>query len=248
MKKSRHFIGLPVVDLSTGLKIGAVEALTINPERGRIDFLLLDRDKWYGELRAIPYSSIFGIGENAVTIEKSDAIHKVSENQELIAYLEMGIKVLKAKVMTKMGQYVGIVSEFLIEEDTGIIDCCLVLSQNGRQVTISGDKVLTYGTSSLIIEEDYSDGSSNEVEKEELCVLEEMGFDHGNDSTDLLDAFEARQLRSLIGKRTAKTIKGDDLQIIIDKGEVITEEVIEKALSVDKYVELVMNISAEDND
>ncbi len=242
MKKSRHLIGLPVIELSTGQKLGITEALAINPDKGCVEFLLLSREKWYGEMRALPYDSTVGIGEDAVTIEKRDRINKVSDNHELIAYLEKGIEVIKSEVITKTGKYVGIVSEFLIEEDTGKINCFLVTDKNGNQISIPGDKVFTYGPKSLIVEEDY--GALQDEQKEPFLPEEEL-TGQGNDLTDLLDTFETRQRQSLIGKRVAKTIRGDNFHIIIEKGGIINEEVIEKALAMDKYIELVMNVVPE---
>ncbi|NTW05174.1 MAG: hypothetical protein HGA27_03510 [Peptococcaceae bacterium] len=243
MKKSQHLIGLPVIELNSGRKLGIVEAVAVNPDRGCVEFLILDRDKWYGGLRAIPCASIFGIGEYAITTEKSTDIFAVCENSELIALLEKTINIINSVAMTKTGKYVGTVTEYMLEEDTCRITRCIVDCEDGKETVVPGDKVITYGSKSLIIDDDcqFSEKVGKPRVKEAKEPLSPEDF------FDLSEAFDARQRQFLIGKRAARRMIGDSFQIIIDEGEIITDEVIEKASAMDKYIELTMNVLAEED-
>ncbi len=245
MKESRQFIGLSVIELSTGKKLGTVEAIAVNPDGGCIDFLLLDRDKWYGELRALPFDTVFGVGEYAVTVERSDSIHNVSENPELVAVLEKDVQIVKAVVLTKTGRHIGTVKEYIIDEDTGSIKDCLVSNEDGKRWTIPGDMILTYGSNSLIIEDQSCMPKNTDDELPENSSDCQRSFQNPQ---DLSDVFEKRQHQFLLGKRAAKRIVGDDLQVIIDEGDIITEDIIEKASLMDKYIELRMSIMLENDD
>jgi uncharacterized protein YrrD len=243
VKKSQHLIGLPVIELNSGKKLGVVEAVAVNPDRGCVEFLILDRAKWYGGLRAISSDSIFGVGEYAITTEKSKDIFEVCEDPELIALLEKKINIINSVAMTKTGRYLGAVTEYMVEEDTFRIELCIVVCEDGKEIAVPGENVITYGSKSLIVDDDCQ-FSENIVKSKEKEIETNLSPE---DLSDLSEAFDARQRKFLIGKRAARRIIGDSFQIIIDKGETITEEVIEKATAMDKYIELTMNVVADED-
>jgi len=46
MKKTQEIIGLPVFAILDGKKIGQVKDLVINPEEGKVDFILVSNRNW----------------------------------------------------------------------------------------------------------------------------------------------------------------------------------------------------------
>ena len=42
MKKRQEIIGLPVYSIIDGIKVGQVQDLVVNPEEGRVDFVLVN--------------------------------------------------------------------------------------------------------------------------------------------------------------------------------------------------------------
>lgn len=248
MKKTEQILGLPVIAISSGSELGTVTGIAVNPEQGSIECLLLDREKWYGEMRALPYSAILGIGEFAVTIQNSDDVFPVSAKSELVSVMEKEVQVLKAGVLTRTGKYVGTVSEYIIDEQSGHIGGCQVVAEDGNEFIVPGDKVVTYGSKFLVIE----DGTESYAVKELSEGKPAFSPGHSRQpaakvteavSGDPVEMFEARQRQYLAGKKATKTITGPGGQIIVEEGEVITDEIVEKALSLDKYIELTMNVS-----
>lgn len=63
----------------------------------------------------------------------------------------------------------------------------------------------------------------------------------GQKKTNASSLFEQRQKQYLNGRKVTKTILGNSGSVIIDEGNVITEEVIESAKENGKLIELVMN-------
>jgi hypothetical protein len=59
---------------------------------------------------------------------------------------------------------------------------------------------------------------------------------------DPLELFEARQRQYLLGKKASKVIIGNGGKVIVGEGEIITNDIIERAVSEDKYIELTMNV------
>lgn len=254
MKKTQQMLGLPVIEVSSGNQLGTVAGMVVNPEQGSLECLLLERVKWYGEMRALPFGSVLGVGEFAVTILNGSDVFPVSSKQELVSILERDIQLIKSGVMTRSGKYIGSVQEFIVDEQSGKIKGCQVAAEDGGEFVIPGEKVITYGAKFLIIEDgneeytvkDLSETKTAVSAKKEapktsgLTAAAESGTAGGGDPVEL---FEARQRQYLAGKKATKKIVGTGGQVIIEEGDVITEEIIEKALAMDKYIELTMNVS-----
>ncbi|MFZ5647498.1 MAG: PRC-barrel domain-containing protein [Bacillota bacterium] len=252
MKKTQQILGLPVIEISTGNQLGNVSAIVINPEQGKVECLLLDREKWYGEMRSLPYGAVLGIGEFAVTVLNSSDVFPVSAKADLTAILEKDINVVKSGVMTKSGKYIGTVSEFVVDDKSGKVTGCEVNAEDGGVFVVPGEKVITYGSRFLVIEDghgDYvvkelSEAKTTSVVKDPVSPLQpENEKVKGLTSGDPVEVFEARQRQYLAGKKATRKITAPGGQVIVEEGEVITGEIIEKALAADKYIELTMNVS-----
>lgn len=252
MKKTQQILGLPVIEISTGNQVGNVSAVVINPDQGVVEYLLLDREKWYGEMRSLPYRSVLGVGEFAVTIQEGGDVFPVSDNPGLATILEKSVHVVKAGVMTRSGQYIGTVTEYAVDEQSGRILGCEVNSEDGGVFVVPGEKVITYGSKFLVIEDGYEGYAVKELTEAKPAEavkntarppqpLKEK--DKEMASSDPVEVFEARQRQYLAGKKASKKITGPGGQVIVEQGELITGEIIEKALAADKYIELTMNVS-----
>lgn len=260
MKKTQQVLGLPVIEISSGEQMGSVSGIVVNPEQGQVECLLLDRVNWYGEMRALSFGSVLGIGEFAVTISQGNEVFPVSSREDLVAILERDIQVIKAGVMTKSGKFIGNVTEFEIDEANGKILNCEILAEDGGSFVVSGSKVLTFGAKFLVLEDGYMDPESETktvVEKSPEPVKPAVKTQsepapepekpvvkpQSKPAPDPVEVFEARQRQYLAGKKATKKIVGTGGQVIVNEGEVITEEIIEKALAADKYIELTMNVA-----
>lgn len=254
MKKTQQILGLPVIDVSTGNQLGKVEGIAVNPDQGNAEYLLLEREKWYGEMRALPYGAVLGVGEFAVTVLNGSDVFQVSAKPELVATLERDVQVVKAGVMSRSGKYIGTVPEFIVDEQSGKIKGCQVTAEGGNEFVVPGEKVLTFGSKFLIIEDGYESyvvKELSEVKPVAAPAKKESSRtgagvadkEKSGAASDPVEVFEARQRQYLAGKKATKKIVGTGGQVIVDEGAVITEEIIEKSLSMDKYIELTMNVS-----
>ena len=54
-------------------------------------------------------------------------------------------------------------------------------------------------------------------------------------------AVDDRRRTMLLGKKSTRTIKADNGEVIVEEGAEITEEVLQKAKLANKYIELSMN-------
>ena len=252
MKKNQQITGLPVIEVATGNQLGTVTGFAVNPDQGSVECLLLEREKWYGEMRALPYNAVLGLGEFAVTILNSSDVFKISARPDLMSILDRDVKIIEAGVMTRSGKLIGKVSEYMVDEQSGRIQGCLIASDEKQEFIIPGEKVLTYGSQYLIIEDGYEDYVVDELSDHRPSTVSKKDSpkkvadlsvkDSSSEIDDPVEIFEARQRQYLAGKKATKKIVGTGGQVIIEKGETVTEETIEKALAMDKYIELTMNV------
>ncbi len=259
MRKSTELNGLPLLAIAEGDFIAKVYMPLVNPEEGKIDYLLLDGEEWFLEKKAIAFGDISAIGTNAVTTEKSDNVKPVSKFEHAVKLLQNEIRVLGCRVMTRDGRMVGTVSEFFFDETSGKITGCELTPENNDKPAgvIPASKIVTFGRRYLVVAED----ADTTLEKEpggngsdpmqlpvpelpEDPATEEPGesVEPGEQQKDPLELFSEKQREYLIGKKAGKTIIDSSGNIVVSEGTTITEDVIDRAMRVDKYIELTMYV------
>lgn len=156
MKKSQEIIGLPVFSVLDGKKIGQVKDLVLNPEEGKLDFILVSNGSWYSGARVLPYKAVMGIGLHAVTTESDSLMTNISETASAHNLLQRNIEIKGNKVLTNRGNLIGIVIEYEVDETTGKVTQLEYRTAQDESVveTIDAGMVLTYGMDVIVIKED----------------------------------------------------------------------------------------------
>jgi len=155
MKKSQEIIGLPVFSIVEGRKIGQVKDLVINPEEGRVEFILVSNGSWYVGARVLPYKAVMGVGEHAVTTESENLMAMINETSSANSLLQRNIEVKGNRLLTNKGNLIGVISEYQINEDSGkIVSLEYKSAQDETRIDIvQADDVLTYGADVVVIKE-----------------------------------------------------------------------------------------------
>ncbi|MEN6326210.1 MAG: PRC-barrel domain-containing protein [Syntrophomonas sp.] len=155
MKKSQEIIGLPVFSILDGKKIGQVKDLVINPEEGKVDFILVSNHNWYVGARVLAYKSVMGIGEHAVTTERDNLLTPINETANANKLLERNIELKGNRVLTNKGNLIGVVSEYVVDEDNGKISRLeyRTAEDESKIEIIEAGKVMTYGVDVVVIKE-----------------------------------------------------------------------------------------------
>lgn len=153
MKKSQEIIGLPVFSIMDGKKIGQVKDLVINPEEGKVDFIMVSNRNWYVGARVLAYKSVMGIGEHAVTTESENSLTSINETANANNLLERNIELKGNRVLTNKGNLIGVISEYEINEDTGKISRLeyRTAEDESKIEVIEAEQVMTYGIDVLVI-------------------------------------------------------------------------------------------------
>lgn len=155
MKKSQEIIGLPVFSILDGKKIGQVKDLVINPEEGKVDFILVSNRNWYVGARVLAYKFVMGIGEHAVTTESENLLTTINETANANNLLERNIELKGNRVLTNKGNLIGVISEYAVDEENGKISCLEYRSalDESKIENIEAQQVITYGVDVVVIKE-----------------------------------------------------------------------------------------------
>jgi uncharacterized protein YrrD len=266
MKKSVDIIGQPIISITEGKEFGNVKDLLINYTNGTIAALVIDDGKWYLGAKLVPFNSIAGLGEYAVTINNSSEITTVSGNAEFEKLFEADIKVIGTKVLTKGGKIQGKINEILID-NSGKIDSCEMEKADGEVVQLPTQKVVTFGKEVVIVAD--SDEATGSITAPEAIVpvqpeqvaepnppVEEVApvsqpvvedttkeaQEKAQPVDDSAKKFDDKHRKFLLGKKASRRIETDNGVVIVEQGGDITEEVLQKAKLAGKFVELSMNI------
>ncbi len=268
VKKSSQILGLPIISIADGSEVGNVKSLVINPDKGSIDFLTIEKEEWQVSVKAIPYKKVVGIGEYAATIETENAIIDLNEIPIANQLVNKKIKIIGSKVMTRKGEMIGDIQEYYIDEDNGTI-LGTAINISGREVTLAANSVITYGKDIIIVKENASDyfldtpeqliqdknTSHGEEFAEELFendspkngteLVEELLTE--NNSIDEVAVFKDQQFQILNGKVVKKDILDNEGNVLLTKGTVLGKDEIEKVQEQGPsvFVELSMNVDVE---
>ncbi|MFC4076851.1 PRC-barrel domain-containing protein [Salinithrix halophila] len=155
MRKSQDVIGLPVIHVETGKRLGVVKDLLFDEEQ-RLRGLLLECGGWIRRGRFIPIERIRSLGVDAVILNSEADIFPLSERQTGWTGLVTGERKLKGRpVLSAGGQAMGTVEDVYFWGEMGILsgyelsDGFFNDLREGRKV-IRPETPLTWGEDVLI--------------------------------------------------------------------------------------------------
>ena len=211
-------------------KIGQVKDLVINPEDGKVDFILVSNGTWYVGARVLPYKSVMGIGEHAVTTESEGQLSLINDTAAANNLLQRNIVVKGNRVLTKQGNLVGVVSEFSIDETTGKITRLeyKTAQDESKVEIIEADQVLTFGSDVIVVKERKS-SESVPAKPEPVMIDSDEQKASATEESQLAAFFKQKQIEFLLEKRLEKDLMDAAGNVIIPAGTEITQDVIKIA-------------------
>ncbi len=265
MKKSIEIIGLPIISLHDGGEVGTVKSLVIDYKTASLAAIVIDDGQSYKGAKLVTFNDILGIGESALTIEQKASVKQYSQLPEIETLLEANVNVVKTRVLSKKGQIKGTVVEVYFDTDNGKIVECHAKNENGADFTIPFDRIYTLASNITVVTEDNETASQKPIVQEaviqqpvvvteqpkqvEPVVQQEQTTqqptqttEESSDANNAMQKFEERQKKFLIGKKSTRQIAADNGMVIIEQGEEVTEETIQKAKLAGKFVELSMSL------
>ena len=265
MKRSEELLELAVISIDDGKEIGRVCDIVINPSKGAVEHLVIDNGSRYTGVKILPFKLVEGVGEYAVTVQSLSSITDLDDEPDVNGLLEKNVRVKGTKVLTKKGKLIGSVSEYLIDDSNeGKIAACEVVPVDGGASSgmISADQIITFGKDVLIVGEEAvpvppegGPGVSTEVAaasaqsgvnsnpqqaKKEDDAGRATTIDR-QEQSQAAKLFEEKQRQYLLGRKLSKRLENESGELIAEDGELITEDILNKAKDAGKFTELSMN-------
>ncbi|MFD2169242.1 PRC-barrel domain-containing protein [Tumebacillus lipolyticus] len=117
MRRARDLIGLPVVELTGGEHVGEVRDVLFSSDGG-VHSLLLAKGTMLSASKIVPKEKLHGVGQDAVTIEKQDAIEEFRDETGLVRSLIQGdVQMVGKEVLTQDGNYLGTVADVYLDQE-----------------------------------------------------------------------------------------------------------------------------------
>lgn len=248
MRESKTLIGLPIISVTEGEEVGRSARLVIDPKSFDARFLVVEDKGWHEEAKLLPYAKILGVTE-VIMIEKKGDIEKAGNFPEAKHLLEEMANPSGLRVITRDGVYLGTVEEFFLNVNTGKITAFKISdSKNPEKPFMSSEPVITLAKV-LIVESSPDKYFFATPENVQETAESESGKIRGFVTPDAPAAPPEQNGKPstydlLVGKTVAKTIILPSGEILINEGETITNEIIERAKQTDKILELSFNIEA----
>lgn len=141
MRKSKKFIGMPVISLAEGQQIGVVKGLVVDPNQQKVAALLIDQKGWFRDQKFAPYAKVRSVGNDAITLDQSSVVEKGTSLPEILSLYKERLSIIGCRVLAENGSQLGQVEEFYVEGSSGNI-VGLELSGNLINSMIKGKSFL----------------------------------------------------------------------------------------------------------
>lgn len=121
MRKSKQFLGMPVISLEEGQQIGTIKGLVVNPSFKNVAALIIEPKGFFREQKFIPFSKVHSIGDDAVTIDRVNRAEKGASLPEILKLIKERVIVVGSRLVAENGTVLGVVDEYYIDLQTGDI-------------------------------------------------------------------------------------------------------------------------------
>jgi uncharacterized protein YrrD len=170
LHKARDIIGLPVIAVDGGRKLGEVRDFLLGA--WHVKGLLLDPKYWFGSARAIACEGIQSIGSDAVIVSDPEAIYTFGDFTEQGRLFISGKKKLQGMpVVTYNGQQLGYIEDVYFDEKLGkkitgleLTDGLISDITEGRKVVMINEEA-QLGEDAVIVHGDSVSGQLQERER-----------------------------------------------------------------------------------
>lgn len=161
MEKHSSVVGLPVICLEDGKRLGTVESLIFCPGKKEIRALLLERKGCRIKKDVILYKDVYALGKDAVVIKSPGCIYKMGTSPVTDKLIDKG-DILGLRVFTKSGEDIGVVKDVLFDPVRGNIEG-VEISDGLFKDIISGRRILPligrveFGEENILVEKEVVD-------------------------------------------------------------------------------------------
>lgn len=158
--QSKQLVGLPVVSIAEGKRLGTVRDVMVDATERRMVGFTVQPDGRGRDTQVLLADDIRAVGPDAVTVADRDRLRPLAALPELRAMLEQQMPIKGKAVFTSEGKRLGQVDEFTLDTQSYTIDAYFVSAPGlggliaGAPRRIPGDWVVSSGPDALVIRGD----------------------------------------------------------------------------------------------
>jgi sporulation protein YlmC with PRC-barrel domain len=153
VKRIEELLGMPIMTVQEGLRLGTVKGVELDTAEGRIRYLHFDGagNRTDG---IIAWESLRSVGSDAITVDSKDVVRETipaTDRDALTAYVG------DRPVVTESGERVGTVKSYDVDEQTGRVDRYHVAVGGvfsrwmGNEVQFTHEAIRGFGKDAIII-------------------------------------------------------------------------------------------------
>ncbi|MED0671967.1 PRC-barrel domain-containing protein [Aneurinibacillus aneurinilyticus] len=242
MRQSQQLIGMPIISIMDGKEIGKVKSLLVNPESGKVEFLVIHNERWTLGVKVLPFRQVQGLGDYAVMTESESAVIDLSEDTLANELKTKGVSIIGNRVITAAGQFLGEVVEYYVNAESGKVEGCVIEKESNDQQVLNAEFVITMGKEILIVKKESVENLINKSEFDRMSVPQANQEEVARVDKPLIFS---KDTVNITGKRVTADVYDENGDVIVPEGEVVTEDIVErvKRIGRNKLVELTLKIA-----
>jgi len=140
LERYSEVIGLPVICIDNGKKLGTVEEVVFCPRLKQVRAFILERKGCQLKKKVILIRDVRQLGKDALIVNDCSCIKELREAEASKSLEEKG-SVIGLRVYTKAGEDIGVIKDVLFDSKTGIIEG-VIISDGLLQDIMEGRNIL----------------------------------------------------------------------------------------------------------
>jgi uncharacterized protein YrrD len=266
MATYRRLIGLPVIALADGTRLGTVRHLVVDSSRAQIVGLALEDGRWWRPSPVLMLGDVVGLGGEMITTGDHGALVDVCKAPDIERLFTSERPLVGQQVVRADGSVAGWVTDYSFDPRSGRL-LSLEVSPSGedessapqlvsyQQVQVLGPAAVVLGAAEKQEPRRRTDDVRPTPDARQLVAPDDARQAAAPDARqpaaptatttggDLARLFQERQERFLLGKVAQRQVYGRDRDIIVETGQSVTPELLARVKEAGKLLELTASVS-----
>lgn len=243
---ANSMIGLPIFAINNGRRIASVKDVIYDGMRSRLLAFTIEQAGVFSPKRLVlPFENIKSIGRDAVVVENADAFVSERQMADIRDIAEHGKSVDSKVLLTESGVMLGHIADVLIDETTGHavsyeISGGITKDIGSGRNYVAAPTACVVGIDAIIVP-DETETTLAQQEPGGLVGAYGEARARGQEYGRRTSAYtQAQEIKLSRGKVAGSDVYDDEGNLIIARGEVVTETVIDHAVRAGKMHQVAM--------
>jgi len=244
MRKGSELIGKPVVSFDTGEQFEKIQDLIFDQVNNQLIGFVVDEGGWFSGARVLPLNRIQALGPDTVIVPDRKAVIPADTDPIIRKILERNNILKGTKIVTTDGKDLGTLVDLYFDEQTGAIEG--YEASGGIFADAVSGRSFVPAPHALKIGEDvaFVPPETAQLMEEQVGGLRAAAQSAGDSISDAAQsaqgAVATRAVEQAEGRRVQSIVRTDQGLIIAAPGQIVTEQVINRARTYHKEEELMV--------